>query len=427
MFAASRRLSSRPFSRLTTHSSVAQTPVAAIRAAATAPSFTPQRISEAFAAADRRKFFSTTTTAEAAQQHQEEHSRTSRAPLYGAAAVTAVCASLVAATDVYALEEADENKTPAFDPAKTRYDPKTYWGRVKLMRDMTDPSTLLCSEQDLADCQALLKSWKKGKKYTDEEHEKFWWAKKVVDSTIHPVTGEVMFLPGRMSAYVPANVPITSGMIIFGPRSIGSTMFWQWMNQSVNVGCNYANRSGSAIDNNKLFGSYMLACSSACFVAVGLSLLTKRVVALQRLGLVIPYFAVCTANAANMFSTRMEEWQTGVPVFDKNGKQLGLSAKAGFEGVWQTLVNRGWITPIPFLIAPPVIMAGLKPFIPGGAVATLVEVGVITAAMYYSIPYTLALSAQTLELSPATLEEQFQGLKYKDGSAVDVIYVNKGL
>ena len=38
--------------------------------------------------------------------------------------------------------------------------------------------------------------------------EMLWEAKKIVDAIIHPATGEPMFLPGRMSAFVPMNVPI---------------------------------------------------------------------------------------------------------------------------------------------------------------------------------------------------------------------------
>ena len=62
-----------------------------------------------------------------------------------------------------------------------------------------------------------------------------------------------------------------------------------------------------------------------------------------------------------------------------------------------------------------------------GAMTTITEIGVITAAMAVSLPYTLALGVQTLEMSPESLEEQFRGLKYNDGTPVDVIFANKGL
>lgn len=40
-----------------------------------------------------------------------------------------------------------------------------------------------------------------------------WTAKKVVDSTLHPDTGEPVFLPFRMSCYVLSNLVVTVGML----------------------------------------------------------------------------------------------------------------------------------------------------------------------------------------------------------------------
>ncbi|CAD7945762.1 unnamed protein product [Amoebophrya sp. A25] len=385
---------------------------------------TPSRAAFTQSRTSLRNFGTTgdpTTTTLAGAGEESSSSSTSRAK-----ALLAGSTLLLAAPAL--LDQLDAEETvPGFDPKGCRHDLTTYFGRVKHMKDITDISSLLVTDEELKQYQKMLKDWKKGKTYTEQETLDLWKAKKVVDATIHPVTGEVMFLPGRMCAYVPANVPITSGMLVFGPRSISQTVFWQWLNQSANVGCNYANRSGADIDNTKLFGSYMLACGSSVGVAIGLSMLVKRYTVLQSFGLAIPYVAVCTANAANMISTRMEEWRSGVPVFDKNGKELGLSPKAGAEGVWQTLVVRGWCTPLPFLLLPPIVMMGIRPLIPGGAAAIVAEVGVVTAAMYLTLPYSLALGVQTLELSPQDLEEKFQNLKYKDGTPVDFIYANKGL
>lgn len=40
-----------------------------------------------------------------------------------------------------------------------------------------------------------------------------WKAKKVVDSTLHPDTGEPVFLPFRMSCFVLSNLVVTAGML----------------------------------------------------------------------------------------------------------------------------------------------------------------------------------------------------------------------
>jgi hypothetical protein len=43
-----------------------------------------------------------------------------------------------------------------------------------------------------------------------------WKAKKVVDSTLHPDTGEPVFLPFRMSCFVLSNLVVTAGMLTPG-------------------------------------------------------------------------------------------------------------------------------------------------------------------------------------------------------------------
>jgi hypothetical protein len=40
-----------------------------------------------------------------------------------------------------------------------------------------------------------------------------WKAKKIVDSTLHPDTGEPVFLPFRMSCFVLSNLVVTVGML----------------------------------------------------------------------------------------------------------------------------------------------------------------------------------------------------------------------
>lgn len=43
-----------------------------------------------------------------------------------------------------------------------------------------------------------------------------WKAKKIVDSTLHPDTGESVMLPFRMSAFVLSNLVVTAGMLTPG-------------------------------------------------------------------------------------------------------------------------------------------------------------------------------------------------------------------
>ena len=85
-----------------------------------------------------------------------------------------------------------------------RYDQSTYWGRLQHFSQLTDPRNLLASEQEIYNSQRLLNEYKLGKVKIDDV-EKLWKAKTLVDSSIHPDTGELIFLPFRMASFVPTN------------------------------------------------------------------------------------------------------------------------------------------------------------------------------------------------------------------------------
>ena len=101
---------------------------------------------------------------------------------------------------------------PKFNPSGLKYDQSTFAGRLSHFREMTDPNTLLTTDAELKAAQDLLAAYDKGdRSATDAE---LWNAKRIKDAIIHPVTGETMFLPGRMSAFVPANTIPTAGMLL---------------------------------------------------------------------------------------------------------------------------------------------------------------------------------------------------------------------
>ena len=93
---------------------------------------------------------------------------------------------------------------------------------------------------------------------------------------MHPDTGEVIPMPFRMSFFLPANLPISAGMVLFG-NTVPSQLFWQWMNQSYNAGMNFANRNATvAVSTKEILTSYVSATAVACGAAFGLGLVAKR-------------------------------------------------------------------------------------------------------------------------------------------------------
>lgn len=343
----------------------------------------------------------------------------------------------------------EESAVPAYSPDRSRYDgvkfgcekyglSDAYLSRVFNMQLLIDPSTSmrdfwdLCTGGDtgrktLERSQALLASFDPKKTYTDAENTAFWEAKKQVDHRVHPVTGEILFLPGRLSAFIPTNMPVAAGMLIHGPTGPAAAAFWQWMNQSCNAACNYANRSGAEIDTGKILQSYALAVGVSMAMAVIMGKIVKANPFLQTLGLFVPYFSVCCASTANMGFTRMEEMRVGVPVYDGDGNKLGLSPKAGKEGLWQTLYTRGWLTPMPILVFPPIMMIAVRSLVSGFALKTAAEIASITGCMYFALPLTLGIQPQTMVLKAQDLEPEFQNLKDRNGQPITEIYANKGL
>ncbi|KAF3354269.1 Pectinesterase [Verticillium dahliae VDG1] len=125
----------------------------------------------------------------------------------------------------------------------SQHDLDTYWGRVKHAVGLTDPSTLLVNKAGLDRAKALLTDYKEGK--IQHMTPELWQAKKIVDSTLHPDTGEAVFLPFRMSSFVLSNLIVTAGMLQPGLGN-GGTIAWQVVNQSLNVAINSANANKSS-------------------------------------------------------------------------------------------------------------------------------------------------------------------------------------
>ncbi|RJE21778.1 Mitochondrial cation transporter [Aspergillus sclerotialis] len=100
------------------------------------------------------------------------------------------------------------------DLPPSQYDLSTYWGRVRHAADIADPRTLFVSPSGLEDAKRLVSSYRQS--LVPTMTPELWRAKKVVDSTLHPDTGEPVFLPFRMSCFIFSNLVVTAGMLTPG-------------------------------------------------------------------------------------------------------------------------------------------------------------------------------------------------------------------
>ena len=93
-----------------------------------------------------------------------------------------------------------------------------------------------------------------------------WDAQLLVQSAIHPDTGDIIPRPFRMSGYVPFNAPILVGLLV--PQGTLMTAFWQWLNQTHNALVNYSNRNAKTpVTTAQQVTGYSIAVGSALSIS----------------------------------------------------------------------------------------------------------------------------------------------------------------
>ncbi|MCJ1475469.1 hypothetical protein MMC13_004132 [Lambiella insularis] len=324
----------------------------------------------------------------------------------------------------------------------SQYDLTTYWGRVKQSAEIADPRTLFVSSAGLEHAKSLVSAYKQGqvKSMTPE----LWQAKKVVDSTLHPDTGEPVLLPFRMSCFVISNLVVTAGMLTPNLQTTG-TLLWQITNQSLNVAINSANANKSTpLPPSTLLQSYLLAVSASCSVALGLNALVPRLknispgtkTVLTRL---VPFAAVASAGALNVFLMRGEEIRRGIDVFpslsaeekerrerEEGGvRSLGKSKKAATLAVGETALSRV-LNSTPVMALPPLILVRLQKmdWLRTRPRLTLpVNLGLILTTSVFALPLALAAFPQRQAVQARSLEEEF----WERGGVDGLVEFNRGI
>jgi len=206
-------------------------------------------------------------------------------------------------------------------------------------------------------------------------------------------------------------------------------VFWQWINQSVNVMCNYVNRSGATVEWSQVGQAYALAVGVSCGIAVGARKLVEAgPPAVKRLGIAVPYAAVVLAGGANVAFTRLPEMQDGVPIADADGNVLGVSKAAAVTSVTKTVLSRNVCLPIAPMLLPPLAMAAVRSVFPlTGVAAVAAETAFVGASIFGALPLAIAIFPQEIAIPTSALEPEFQGLRAKNGSLITQVVCNKGL
>lgn len=315
---------------------------------------------------------------------------------------------------------------------ESRYDLSTYWGRVRHCAEIADPTMLLTTNKDLDEARKIIGAYRRGE--LKETNEEFWRAKKQLDSTVHPDTGEKVLLPFRMSSCVLSNLFVTAGMLTPNMGTLG-TIFWQWANQSLNVAVNSANANKShPMTTAQLLTNYTMAVTASCGVAVGLNKIVPRLKGLSAnskllLGRLVPFAAVVSAGIVNVFLMRGDEIRKGISVYDVNGDEVGKSKEAAILAVGETAFSR--ITnATPIMVIPPLILVRLQKTVLKGksmAVQTAANLGLILATSFIALPFALAVFPQYQSIHVNKLEENLNGKVDRNGKNIDLVYFNRGI
>lgn len=315
----------------------------------------------------------------------------------------------------------------------SKYDLSTYWGRVKHCAEISDPTMLLNTQKDIQSAKSLIWDYRNGS--LGSMTPELWRAKKILDSTLHPDTGEVVTLPFRMSSCVLSNLVVTAGMLTPNLGTAG-TLFWQVANQSLNVAINTANSNKShPLTTSQIITNYTMAVTASCSVALGLNAIVPRLKSLKPntrmlLGRLVPFAAVVSAGVANVFLMRSEEIKKGITVFDRSGEEVGVSKTAALYAVGETAASRV-INATPIMVIPPLILVKLQKtrLLKGKpkAFEILTNIGLIFTTSLVALPFALAVFPQRRVLDVAKLEDKFQGLKDKNGVEIRELEFNRGI
>jgi hypothetical protein len=396
----------------------------------------------------------------------------------GASLLAAIAGVGVVGAAARAVEKSTADSCLPYSTAGNaqRFDQSTFQGRFARMLLACDPALLLHTEdtvraaqQTLLDAEEDLHRYPQ-RRLSPSESRKLWESKRIVESALHPDTGEVIPRPFRMSGYVPYNGPICVSMV--ASTSTVPLLFWSWANQSQNALVNYyvstyvgrkeqwiafhpclaiphfvllhvsflQNRNASSpMTNETLLKSYSAAVGSALVVAFGLSSFVQKRFSPSKAKELMKYVAfpsAVVASSLNCYVVRSPEIVTGIPLFDEHGDPVlpmedNTSSIAARRGVESTTASRA-ILQAPVYFVPSLLMGVLPPLKKLVASHPAARVPLTTFLVLTSfglgLPATIAIFPQVSQIKTEDAEPKYQHLiNPATNKPYEVFYYNKGL
>jgi tricarboxylate carrier len=238
-----------------------------------------------------------------------------------------------------------------------------------------------------------------------------------------------------MSCFVLSNLVVTAGMLTPNLKTRG-ILFWQITNQSLNVAINTSNANKShPLSTTQLLTSYAVAVSASCGVAIGLNSTVPRLKSLAPntrvlLSRLIPFAAVASAGALNVFLMRRSEIVNGIDVYavgkdGEKGEAVGRSKKAAVIAVSETALSRV-INATPIMVLPPLVLLRLQKtaLLTRNPRLTLpVNLGLILGTSLFALPIALGLFPSKQRIGVGWVEDEFKEKLGPDGE----VEFNRGL
>eukprot|EP00916_Digyalum_oweni_P025413 GHVL01041877.1.p1 GENE.GHVL01041877.1~~GHVL01041877.1.p1 ORF type:complete len:341 (+),score=44.53 GHVL01041877.1:62-1024(+) len=317
-----------------------------------------------------------------------------------------------------------------FNPDGAEYDQSTYTGRLRRFFNMINPLLLLPSDEEVLKEKSKIELYRQLGENCGYSSEELWKSKRLVDSAIHPDTGEILGKVFRIAMFVPVNTPIVIAMTL-APQTLFNAVFWQWINQTYNAAFNYGNANKTNEGGMKaLLTAYTAATTVSVGTAVGLREIVQRAkitdamrVNLMRL---VPFTAVATAGVANAVLMRINELMEGITVQDSEGNNLpGKSFVAAKVGLSQVALSRV-VLAAQVILLPALFIPVVKriPNYPKSKIGdTAIGCGIVIGALWCAVPVAVAAFPQNAKLHKTQVEEHFQILSTPD----EYVYFNKGL